>query len=75
MVVGRTLILAGLVLMILGTLVVIGELLQIKIGRLPGDLVVRGKTSTFYFPVVTSILLSVILTLLMWLFHRPAPGS
>jgi Protein of unknown function (DUF2905) len=56
--------------MILGTLVVIGELLQIKIGRLPGDLVVRGKTSTFYFPVVTSILLSVILTLLMWLFHR-----
>ena len=70
MVVGRTLILAGLVLMILGTLVVIGELLQIKIGRLPGDLVVRGKTSTFYFPVVTSILLSVILTLLMWLFHR-----
>jgi Protein of unknown function (DUF2905) len=67
---GRALILIGLVLIVLGVLTVLGDRLPIKLGRLPGDIVIRGKNSTFYFPVVTSILLSVILTLVMWLFNR-----
>jgi hypothetical protein len=67
--VGRTLIILGIVLIGLGILVTIGPRLPVRFERLPGDLVIRGKNSVFYFPVVTSLLLSVLLTLLMWLFR------
>jgi len=67
---GRTLIILGVVLIIAGVLFSLGERLPIRFGRLPGDIVVRGRNTTFYFPVVTCILLSVILTVIMWLFNR-----
>jgi hypothetical protein len=63
--VGRTLIFIGLALVALGFLVSLGEKL-----RLPGDIVVRGKNSVFYFPIVTSLLLSALLSLVMWLVGR-----
>jgi hypothetical protein len=65
--VGRILIYAGLALLILGLLV---TWLPIRLGRLPGDIVLRGKNTTFYFPIVTCLILSVVLTLLSWLFSR-----
>jgi hypothetical protein len=68
--VGRTLIFIGLALVVLGLLVSFGEKLPIRFGRLPGDIVVRGKNSVFYFPIVTSLLLSALLSLAMWLFSR-----
>lgn len=68
--VGRTLIFAGLALVALGLLVSLGEKLPIRFGRLPGDIVIRGKNSVFYFPIVTSLLLSALLSLAMWLFGR-----
>jgi Protein of unknown function (DUF2905) len=68
--VGRTLIVSGLVIVAVGVIITLGDKLPIKIGRLPGDIVIRGKNSVFYFPIVTSVLLSVILTLVMWLFNR-----
>jgi hypothetical protein len=68
--VGRTLIFIGLALVVLGLLVSLGERLPIRFGRLPGDIVVRGKNSVFYFPIVTSLLLSALLSLAMWLFSR-----
>ena len=68
--VGRTLIYAGIALVILGILVTLGERLPIRLGRLPGDLVWRGKSTTFYFPLVTCLILSVVLTLIGWLFSR-----
>jgi hypothetical protein len=68
--VGRTLIFIGLALVVLGLLVSLGEKLPIRLGRLPGDIVVRGKNSVFYFPIVTSLLLSALLSLVMWLFSR-----
>ena len=40
------------------------------LGRLPGDIVIRGKNSVFYFPLVTCLLLSVALSFIMWLFGR-----
>ena len=67
---GRSLIAIGLGLIVLGALVLLGDRLPVKLGRLPGDIVIRGKNSTFYFPVATSILLSAILTLVLWLFRR-----
>ena len=67
---GRALIIIGLALVALGILVTLGDRLPIRLGRLPGDIVIRGKNSVFYFPIVTSLLASVILTLVMWLFQR-----
>ena len=67
---GRMLILLGLALVLFGVLFTLGERLPFRIGRLPGDIVIRGKNSVFYFPIVTSLLLSVILSLIFWLFRR-----
>jgi hypothetical protein len=68
--VGRTLIGLGVGLIVLGLLVMLGERLPFRIGRLPGDIVIRGKNSAFYFPVVTCLIVSVALSLLLWLFGR-----
>ena len=67
--IGRLLIIVGLVLLVAGVLITVGGRF-FGLGRLPGDIVVRRTNFTFYFPVVTSILLSIILTLVMWLFSR-----
>jgi hypothetical protein len=64
------LIIAGLVLVAAGLLVTFGDRLPVKLGRLPGDIEIRGKSGSFYFPVVTCLLLSVLLSLVMWLFNR-----
>ena len=67
---GRMLMVIGLVVLVLGVFVSLGEKLPIRFGRLPGDVVVRGKNSVFYFPLATCLLLSVILSLVLWLFGR-----
>jgi hypothetical protein len=61
MLVGGVLLLAGIALNAFGGL---------GLGRLPGDFVYRRGNFTFYFPIVTSILLSIVLSLLLWLFRR-----
>jgi len=68
--VGRFLIYAGVLLIVVGVLFTLGERLPIRFGRLPGDIVIRGKHSTFYFPIVTCLILSAVLTLIGWLFSR-----
>jgi len=68
--VGRTLIILGAILIVAGLLFTLGERLPIRLGRLPGDIVIRGKNSVFYFPIVTSLLISLILTIVMWLIGR-----
>jgi hypothetical protein len=68
--VGRTLILVGIGLIIVGALVMLGEKLPVKLGRLPGDILIKSKNTTFYLPLVTSLLVSALLTLVMWLFGR-----
>ena len=67
---GRTLIIAGALLMAAGLLVMLGDKLPIKLGRLPGDIRVEGKNGGFYFPVVTCLLVSVVLSLILWLFGK-----
>jgi hypothetical protein len=68
--VGRILILVGVLLVVLGLLLTIGEKLPLRLGRLPGDIYVRSKHTGFYFPIVTCLLLSLVLSLAMWLFRR-----
>lgn len=69
--IGRLLIAVGLGLAALGLLTVAASKLGLpRLGRLPGDIVYRGKNTTVYFPVVTCIVLSALLTLALWLFGR-----
>ncbi|SFA38673.1 Protein of unknown function [Parageobacillus thermantarcticus] len=52
-------------------LIIIGFLMQfMKLGRLPGDIIIRKGNTTFYFPVVTSILLSIVLSLIFYILGR-----
>jgi hypothetical protein len=62
-VIGGFLILAGLVAMLLSKA-------HLPLGRLPGDIVYRGKNTTVYFPLATSILLSVVLSVVLYLISR-----
>ena len=67
---GRAIIALGVLLVLVGIAIEFGPRLPFRVGRLPGDIYIHGKNTTFYFPIVTCILLSVVLTLVMWLFNR-----
>jgi uncharacterized membrane protein YidH (DUF202 family) len=66
---GKMLILLGVFIILVGLLLLIGEKIP-WIGRLPGDIIVRKKNFTFYFPLATSIIISIILTLLFTLLKK-----
>jgi DUF2905 family protein len=67
---GRVLIVIGAVAMVAGLAFIVLGRANIPLGRLPGDIVYRGKNSTFYFPLATSILVSVVLSVVMYLIGR-----
>lgn len=67
---GRSLVIIGLVIAVIGGVILISERIGLPLGRLPGDMVWRGRNATFYFPLATSIVASVALTLVMWLLSR-----
>jgi hypothetical protein len=64
---GKVLLIFGLIFVAAGVLLTFGSRLPFRIGRLPGDIVYEGKNTTFYFPIVTCLLLSVVLTVILWL--------
>ncbi|HEY3823540.1 MAG TPA: DUF2905 domain-containing protein [Bryobacteraceae bacterium] len=64
------LISAGILLVAVGLAVVLGEKMGIRLGRLPGDIHIEGRRGGFYFPIVTCLLVSAVLTLISWLFSR-----
>lgn len=57
-------------LVALGLLVNLAGRLPFRLGRLPGDIYIHGKNSTFYFPLATCILLSVLFSVVLWIFRR-----
>lgn len=67
---GKVLIGVGAVLVVLGLMVVLAGKVNLPLGRLPGDIAYRGKNTSFYFPIVTCIVLSVVLSLIMWFLNR-----
>jgi hypothetical protein len=67
---GKLLIVLGAVLLAAGLLLTLFGRLNLPLGRLPGDIFYRGKNTTFYFPLATSILVSIVLTLLLYLVGR-----
>lgn len=67
---GKLLIAAGILLIVAGVAVTLLQRANLPLGRLPGDIVYRGKNSTFYFPLATSLLLSVLLSLVLYALGR-----
>lgn len=64
---GRILLVLGGLLVFIGAFFYFGGKLPFRLGRLPGDIVHRGEHTTFYFPIVTCLLLSVAVTVIFWL--------
>jgi hypothetical protein len=67
---GKLLLFFGLILVVAGLVLVLFGRMNIPLGRLPGDIVYRGKNTTFYFPLATSILLSVVLSVVLYFIGR-----
>jgi hypothetical protein len=68
--IARYLIIGGIILILLGGGIYLAAKFGIPFGRLPGDIRIEGKSGSFYFPVVTSLLLSIILTVVVNLIIR-----
>jgi len=67
---GKLLVVVGAIAILAGVILMLAGRAHIPLGRLPGDIVYRGKNSTFYFPLATSILVSVVLSLVLYLIGR-----
>ena len=67
--IGKLLLVLGIVLVGVGLLLSLGGKLPFRLGRLPGDIVYQGRHGTFYFPIITCIVLSVVLTLILWIVN------
>jgi Protein of unknown function (DUF2905) len=67
---GKILIFMGALMAIIGVVLVLSGRMHLPIGRLPGDIVYRGRNTTFYFPIVTSIVVSILLSVLLYLISR-----
>lgn len=66
--IGRIVLVIGLVLVVVGGLAVLG--VRLPFGRLPGDIAIEGERGGFYFPIVTMLIVSIVLTVLVNLFLR-----
>jgi hypothetical protein len=67
---GRILVALGVALVVIGGIVMLLGRTGVPLGRLPGDLFYRGKNTTFYFPLASSILISIVLSIILFLIGR-----
>jgi hypothetical protein len=67
---GRILLLLGVALVVIGVVVILLGRTGLPLGRLPGDFLYRGKNTTFYFPLASSILISIVLSIILFLIRR-----
>lgn len=67
---GRPLLILGAVLITVGALLYFGGKLPFRLGRLPGDIVHRGQRGTFYFPLISCIVISVLVSLILWIINQ-----
>jgi hypothetical protein len=66
---GKILIVVGIFIIIIGVLFLFGDKIPF-LGKLPGDIIIKKKNFTFYFPIVTSILLSLVISFIIYLFKK-----
>ena len=69
---GKLLLVLGAIIIVIGAALLVAGRFNLPLGRLPGDFVIRGKHSVFHFPLATSIILSIVLSLIVWLLNRGA---
>ncbi len=67
---GRMLLVLGVALVVIGGIVMLLGRTGLPLGRLPGDILYRGRSTTFYFPLATSVILSILLSLILFLVSR-----
>jgi ribose/xylose/arabinose/galactoside ABC-type transport system permease subunit len=67
---GKLLLVLGGMIILIGAVILLAGRFNLPLGRLPGDIAYRGKNTVFYFPIVTCIVISVVLSLLLWIFGR-----
>jgi ribose/xylose/arabinose/galactoside ABC-type transport system permease subunit len=67
---GKLLLALGGMIILIGAVIMLAGRFNLPLGRLPGDIAYRGKNTVFYFPIVTCIVISVVLSLLFWIFGR-----
>jgi hypothetical protein len=67
---GRLLLILGIALVVIGGIIMLLGRTGVPLGRLPGDILYRGKNTTFYFPLASSILISVVLSIIFFLIGR-----
>jgi hypothetical protein len=67
---GRLLVIVGIALVVIGGIVMLLGRTGVPLGRLPGDILYRGKNTTFYFPLASSILISVVLSIVLFFIRR-----
>jgi hypothetical protein len=67
---GKILVALGVLIVVVGAVLMLAGRANLPIGRLPGDIAYRGKHTSFYFPLTTSILLSIVLSLVVYLISR-----
>ena len=67
---GKMLMVLGGVMLVAGAVLLLAGKLNLPFGRLPGDIIYRGRNTVFYFPLATCILISVVFSLIFWLFGR-----
>jgi len=67
---GRALLILAAVSVVVGAVLYFGARLPFRLGRLPGDIIHRGEHTTFYFPIVTCLVISVVLSILFWFFSN-----
>lgn len=66
---GKLLLVIGVILVAIGALMVSGVKMPFRLGHLPGDIAYQGRHGSFYFPIVTCIVVSVVLTLIFWIIN------
>lgn len=67
---GKLLLILGGIIVVVGAVLLLAGRFNLPLGRLPGDFSYRGKHTAFYFPLGTSIVLSILLSLIVWLLNR-----
>ncbi len=67
---GKLLLVVGAVIILIGGVLLLAGRFNLPLGRLPGDITYRGKNTVVYFPLATSIIVSIVLSLILWLVNR-----
>jgi hypothetical protein len=67
---GKLLLILGGVIVLIGVVLLLAGRFNLPLGRLPGDITYRGKHTVVYFPLATSIIISIVLSLILWLINR-----